>query len=431
MAVLALLLLSFGCSDDETGTHDPSAPVVVDQFYPKTGGVGTELIITGSNFSADPSQVSVKIGETPLVVLNSDLNNIVAIVPPKLGSGPFEVSIAGGAPVRTEESFSYIYSAMVSTLAGTGEAGFANGSGETAMFNFKSFDGNGWMKGAICADETGNVYVADIHNCLIRKITPDGTVSTLAGALGVNENLDGMGASAHVSNMVYGMDCDAEGNVWFVDTGSWLLRKATPDGVVTTVANCPFQPWYIRIDRKNGIAYMTVQDGSTGLYQYDMKSGEFSDLITGQAYAAVAVADDGTLYVSHSTDNTIERVVRTGDGWSRERLAGNGTAGYADGPFAEAQFSFPRGLVINSVGDVFVAGNGSWDVVGNADQSIRRLNMAERTVETIAGSGTPGYMDGVGNATAFSDPQDVAIDGTDVIYVFDRENNVIRKIIYE
>ena len=117
---------------------------------------------------------------------------------------------------------------MVSTLAGTGEAGFANGSGETAMFNFKSFDGNGWMKGAICADETGNVYVADIHNCLIRKITPDGTVSTLAGALGVNENLDGMGASAHVSNMVYGMDCDAEGNVWFVDTGSWLLRKATP-----------------------------------------------------------------------------------------------------------------------------------------------------------------------------------------------------------
>ena len=75
--------------------------------------------------------------------------------------------------------------------------------------------------------------------------------------------------------------------------------------------------------------------------------------------------------------------------------------------------------------------SGSWDVVGNADQSIRRLNMAERTVETIAGSGTPGYMDGVGNATAFSDPQDVAIDGNDVIYVFDRENNVIRKIIYE
>lgn len=57
--------------------------------------------------------------------------------------------------------------------------------------------------------------------------------------------------------------------------------------------------------------------------------------------------------------------------------------------------------------------------------------MADRTVETIAGSGTPGYMDGVGNATAFSDPQDVAIDGNDVIYVFDRENNVIRKIIYE
>ena len=55
--------------------------------------------------------------------------------------------------------------------------------------------------------------------------------------------------------------------------------------------------------------------------------------------------------------------------------------------------------------------------------------MAERTVETIAGSGTPGYMDGVGNATAFSDPQDVAIDGNDVIYVFDRENTSIRRHI--
>jgi sugar lactone lactonase YvrE len=117
--------------------------------------------------------------------------------------------------------------AVVTTFAGTtGVAGSADGMGLAAQFN---------QPNAIAADAMGNLYVADTINCTIRKITPDGTVSTLAGQAVVPSYRDGTGAAAFFE-FPYGIAADATGNVYVADTTNFVIRKVTPAGVVTTVA---------------------------------------------------------------------------------------------------------------------------------------------------------------------------------------------------
>ena len=115
---------------------------------------------------------------------------------------------------------------------------------------------------------------------------------------------------------------------------------------------------------------------------------------------------------------------------SRE-LIGKGTSGYLNGSFEDALFTFPSDLAIDSNGDIYVAGNGAWDGGENLDQSIRLLDMTNRVVRLVAGGTQAGYVDANAGSAAFSGPQDLAVDKNGVIYVYDKKNNVIRKIVYE
>ena len=117
--------------------------------------------------------------------------------------------------------------------------------------------------------------------------------------------------------------------------------------------------------------------------------------------------------------------------WEAENLIGKGTSGYLNGSFEDALFTFPSDLAIDSNGDIYVAGNGAWDGGENLDQSIRLLDMTNRVVRLVAGGTQAGYVDANAGSAAFSGPQDLAVDKNGVIYVYDKKNNVIRKIVYE
>lgn len=416
-----------GCSDNDK--HDPGKPVIVNRFYPTTGGAGTEILITGDNFSTNAEDITVTCGGTPLKVLGSDMKNIMAVVPTKLGDGYISVSVRGSEPVMSLAQFTYSFSVTVSTFAGNGQAGYFDGKGLEAMFNFYDPD-IAWLKGSLCVDNDCNVYVGDAANYCLRKISPDGTVTTLAGYPGQNALADGISTTARFTSF-YGMDIDNNGNIYIIDTTNWKIRKVTPEGEVTTFEEgVPCEPYSLAVDKRNGDIYIgstnTGAGQGAGIFKW---TPDGCEKISDSPTFGIVVDKDGNLYAA---DQTIHGIVKYDAGtWVPTTIVGNGSTGYVDGAFSDAKFSNPAGLDIDTEGNIYVAGNGLYDGGDNADQSIRILDMKNKIVKTIAGSSTAGFIDANGTSASFSGPLDVAVDKNGIIYVYDKRNNAIRKIIYE
>ena len=219
------------------------------------------------------------------------------------------------------------------------------------------------------------------------------------------------------------MDCDAEGNIILTDVFEWKIRKITPEGVTTTLGETDFEPWFLTVDKRNGDIFVS---SSSGIYKW---TAEGSTQITTGNFRGIVVDKEGNLYAA---DQILNGIVKFKAGtWEAENLIGKGTSGYLNGYFEDALFTFPSDLAIDSNGDIYVAGNGAWDGGENLDQSIRLLDMTNRVVRLVAGGTQPGYVDANAGSAAFSGPQDLAVDKNGVIYVYDKKNNVIRKIVYE
>lgn len=265
----------------------------------------------------------------------------------------------------------------VTTLAGSTQ-GFADGAGNTAQF----FGPSG-----IAVDSDGNIYVGDDDNHRIRKITPEGVVSTFAGS-GVPGFADGTGTEAQFYNP-HGVAVDGAGNVYVADPDNNRIRKITPTGVVTTLA---------------GSGVYGFADGSGSIAQFRDPLG-------------VAVDADGNVFVADTYNNRIRKITPAG---VVTTLAGS-TEGYADGTGTAAKFFRPFGLSIDSTGTVFVADTGN--------NLIRKITAAGE-VTTLAGS-TQGFAEGAGTEAQFNNPCDVYIDAAGTVFVGDLWNNRIREITPE
>ncbi len=271
------------------------------------------------------------------------------------------------------------------TLVAGGHTGFLEGAGATAMFSQPT---------GLAMDRGGNLYVADHSNNRIRKITPDGMVSTLAGSGATTAGYaDGTGAAAQFS-FPTGIAADSGGNLYVADNLYSNIRKITPDGVVTTLAGSG--------KTTNG-GYL---DGTGAVAKFYFPS-------------EVAVDSSGNVYVADAGNNRIRKITPGGE---VSTLAGSGAAATVDGQGVAAQFNYPTGVAVDSKGIVYVA-----DYYGNR---IRKITPGG-AVTTLAGSGTAGKADGLGAAAQFNSPYYVAVDSADTIYVSDYNNAVIRKITPE
>jgi sugar lactone lactonase YvrE len=272
------------------------------------------------------------------------------------------------------------------TLAGAdGGPGAVDGTGSAAQFSFPE---------GVAADSASNVYVADSGNNTIRKVTPDGVVTTLAGLAGSSGTNDGTGSAAQFNDPC-GVAVDSAGNVYVADTGNDTIRKVTPGGVVTTLAGQP---------------------GSSGSADGTGTNAQFNGPF------GVAVDSVGNLYVADDDNNTIRKVTPDGVVTTLAGLAGS--SGSADGTGTNAQFNFPDGVAVDSAGNVYVA---DW---GNS--TIRKVTPGG-VVTTLAGlAGIPGSADGTGSAARFGSanggPRGVAVDSAGNVYVADTQNFTIRKV---
>ncbi len=282
---------------------------------------------------------------------------------------------------------------IVTTYAGTAlSSGNIDGVGSAARLN---------RPGAITVDDQSNVFVAEIFTATIRKIAPDGRVNTFAGLLYTPGSADGLGSAARFA-VPFGLAVDRSGHLYVADRSSssilpgppinHTIRKISPEGLVTTLAGLAGSP---------GSA-----DGTGSLARFNNPFG-------------LAVDDAGTLVVADSDNRTLRRITPTG---VVTTLAGTvGLNGSTDGPGPQALFSIPIGVASGPDGTVFVADGGS-------NNTIRKITSAG-LVTTLAGqanTSAPQSIDGTGRSAQFTTPGRVAVDPAGNIYVADRR--LIRKV---
>jgi sugar lactone lactonase YvrE len=325
--------------------------------------------------------------------------------------------------------------AQVYTYAGSGVAGTVNSTGTAAAFN---------GPGAMAADLYGNTYVADYTGNTIRKIAADGTVTTLAGS-GTSGSADGTGTGASFSHPT-GLTADIFGNVYVADNGNNKIRKITPAGVVTTLAGSGVPGFADGVgtaasfNLPNGITIdvagtLYVTDGNNNKIRIITPAGSVSTVagsglagaIDGTGAGAsfstpygIVLDASGNLYVADAGNNKIRKVT---PGGVVTTYAGSGSAGSADGNGTAALFNTPVGIAISRSGDFYVADFGN--------NKVRKITSGA-VVTTLAGNGVAGSANGLAGAASFSGPLGliVRLSGSIVkVYVTDYANNMIREII--
>ncbi|MBO9203018.1 MULTISPECIES: SMP-30/gluconolactonase/LRE family protein [Niastella] len=392
-ASIASCLILFSCSKNDSSSDPSSNPPkdsvvtpVVNSISPSHGTATTSVTIYGAGFSEFVTQDSVLFNGVKAVLVSASKTQIVAKVP--LGCGTGKITVYCNGTQITGPVFTYDPSYVVSLLAGSGNMGFTNGTGAAASF---------WGLGDVVTDASGNVYVTEMGNHTIRKITPDGVVTTLAGGLGTGAE-DGTGIDAHFYN-VKGIAIDAAGTLYVCDDGNYIIRKITLSGVVTTLTS-----------------------GGYGFADGPGATAKFSTV------EGIAVDKNGNVYVCDAGNNRIRKITPAG---VVSTLAGTGVPGGNDGPGASATFNAPIDVAVDISGNVYVTENSRKQFYNNVyypgNNKIRKIT-PDGTVSTFAGSGAVGATNGNGAAASFNDPGGLCFDSNGNLYVTEVSGNSIRKI---
>jgi sugar lactone lactonase YvrE len=257
--------------------------------------------------------------------------------------------------------------------------GSQDGSGSAARFNLPQ---------GIAADDAGNLYVAEPASATIRKVTPQGVTSTLAGLRGAVGYADAKGVDARF-NLPSRLETDAGGNLYVTDTGNSAVRRVTPGGVVSTVAG----------------------NGTCGRLDGIGTAAQFC------APRGIALDRSGNLWVADSGSHTVRRIAPSG---AVTTVAGTpGVCGSRDGRGGAAQFCDPQDIEVDRGGNIYVVDTGN---------SAIRMIAANGDVSTLAGLANQcGANDGANGASRLCSPSGIAVDGDDLV-IADTGNATIRRI---
>jgi sugar lactone lactonase YvrE len=336
----------------------------------------------------------------------------------------------------------------VTTLAGQhGSKGTQDGTGASARFSDPR---------SLTVDPSGTIFVTDLNNDTIRRVSPDGTVTTFAGKAGASGYQDGKGQDARFSSPI-AIASDNAGFLYVAELN--CIRKVSPDAVVTTFAgqcnksgfadgpansalfdsaqalvvdganNVFVAEFYVDYTYLgfgklgNGVIRKISPDGNVALFAGQPKSPGSAD---GTGTAArfggprgITIDSQGNLYVADYQNSTIRKItpaarVTTVAGYS-------GITGSRDATGTSARFNGPSGVAVDAGGNVWVA--------DTLNHSIRRISLAGDVTTPVGMSANGGFEDGTGSDARFYLPTGVDFSSSGILYVGDSGNSTVRKVV--
>jgi hypothetical protein len=279
---------------------------------------------------------------------------------------------------------------IITTIAGTGTAGYSGDGGQATNALLDNVSG-------VAVDKFGNIYFTEVFKNVVRKISPSGIISTYAGNGLPGYSGDGGLATAARINRPSGIWVDTSRNLFFTDGGCEGIRKVSASGIISTVAG----------------------NGSPG---YSGDGGLATNAMLNAPHGVV-VDHFGNIFIADQTNNRIRKVSATD---TITTIAGDGTYAYSgdNGPATLAKLQSPWGIVVDDTGNVIFSEYNS--------NTIRKISTSG-IITTIAGNNIMGYGGDGGPATAasFNHPYGIALDSCENLYIADGQNNRMRKVTFD
>jgi uncharacterized protein (TIGR03437 family) len=330
---------------------------------------------------------------------------------------------------------------ILTVVAGNGILGHSGDGGPATSASLLGPTG-------VAVDSSGNLYIADLD--YLRKVTPDGIISTFAGNGNDTYNGDNIPATSASFGHPYSLTVDSAGSIYIADTSNHRIRKITPDGIVTTVAgngipgyngdNIPATsaslkaPQSVAVDAAGNIY---IADTSNARVRMVSPQGVITTVVGGAPLAvtvfddgipavgadilptAIAVDAAGNLYISDFFTNRVRKVVNgmitTVAGNQKQDFSGDG------GPALQAALNTPTGLAVDADGNVYIG--------DSANERVRKVTL-DGNIETVAGNDLFRYSGDGGPATSatLNLPYAIALDKSGNLYIVEPEQARVRKV---
>lgn len=413
LSLILTALSLFSCQDDhEVGISGKN--IEISNFYPDSGGIATQFIVTGKNFGDDLSSVRVYFNEKQAKLLKIKDGAIYGLVPKQPGDESFITVVTASDSVKfSDKQFRYNIASSVTTVTGKAkESGSIDGTLSQATFNLPRYVG---------VDHENNLFVVDNQIYKLRLISQkENKTLTLSSQLSLSQPV----FSADTKVVYFTTDNDQ--NLFKFDSETqWLLERIgryDNNGFHHSLAIDPRHPNYV-YTRKNSGAFLRIDLLKPNLATTKV-IGDIKQVSGGQNGHLVFNPVDNHFYCANNQDNIIYKIKVAEDHNSAivTPWAGNGV-GWTDGPVSQAKFNFPRGIAVDSEGNIIVADQNN--------HCIRKITL-DGIVSTIAGTPqSAGYQDGLPKDAKFNQPTGVAVDKNDIIYIADQNNHSIRKLAIE